>query len=432
MAKQMQYAICRPAANSLHRAADTLEQHGLHWLKFGNEYFCHSADPATSVEWSKVEAADVGLTPLTRRSAPSDTGSLYLVTQEGRLFQRAYPDVPVLFDKGRYLVVSLDPRGVSKIVKHEGRFSIRPAKKNEIVFETLARPTAAARVDERIKRIVDAISRDSFAATLAKLASHPTRHSLTSHFQDAAREMRDRLQSMGYQVSFQDVRMAGGNTSNIIADKRGLAGGTRSVTLVTAHLDSVNHPAHGPDDPAAPAPGADDNGSGSVGVVEIARVLKDLSSTQDLRLILFGGEEQGLFGSKHYVRQLPAAERALIKSVVNMDMIAVLNTNSPTVLLEGGDPVSKNVIAGLSSVAHTYTKLTVNTSLEPHDSDHVPFIGAAVPAVLTIEGNDDANHNIHSANDTLNHINHDLALEILRMNTAYVAGEIGVQISLMG
>jgi hypothetical protein len=70
--------------------------------------------------------------------------------------------------------------------------------------------------------------------------------------------------------------------------------------------------------------------------------------------------------------------------------------------------------------------------LEPHDSDHVPFIGAAVPAVLTIEGNDDANHNIHSANDTLNHINHDLALEILRMNTAYVAGEIGVQISLMG
>src|SRR5258708_34174682 len=119
MAKQMQYAIRRPAANSLHRAADTLEQHGLHWLKFGNEYFCHSADPATSVEWSKVEAADVGLTPLTRRSAPSDTGSLYLGTQQGRLFQRAYPEVLLLFDKGPYLVVPLDPRGGSKIVKPE-------------------------------------------------------------------------------------------------------------------------------------------------------------------------------------------------------------------------------------------------------------------------------------------------------------------------
>src|SRR5262249_4837593 len=179
MAKQMQYAICRPAANFLHRAADTLEQHGLHWLKFGNEYFCHSADPATSVDWSKIEALDAGLNPRTRRSGPSDAGSLYLVTQEGRLFQRAYPDVPVLFDKGRHLVVSLDARDVSKIVKHEARFSMRPAKKNEIVFETLARSTAAPHVDERIKGIVDAIGRDSFAATLAKLASHPTRHSLT-------------------------------------------------------------------------------------------------------------------------------------------------------------------------------------------------------------------------------------------------------------
>jgi hypothetical protein len=430
MANQMQYAICCPAANSLHRAAHALEQHGLQWLKFGNEYFCHTADPATSIDWGKVGAVDVGLNPLTRRSHPSDTGSLYLVTQEGRLFQRAYPDVPVLFDKGRHLVVSLDPRDVRKIVKHEARFSMRPAKKNEIVFETLARPAVAPRVDDRIKRIVDAISRESFAATLVKLASHPTRHSLTSHFQDAAREMRDRLQSMAYQVSFQDVRVPGGNTSNIIADKRGLAGGTRSVTLVTAHLDSVNHPAHGPDDPTAPAPGADDNGSGSGGVIEIARVLKDHSINQDLRLILFGGEEQGLFGSKHYVRQLPAAERALIRSVINMDMIAVLNTNSPTVLLEGGDPVSKDMVARLSSSAHTYTKLTVNTSFEPHDSDHVPFIEADVPAVLTIEGNDEANHNIHSANDTLNHINHDLALEILRMNTAYVADEIGVETSL--
>src|SRR5260370_27418143 len=155
---------------------------------------------------------------------------------------------------------------------------------------------------------------------VAKLASHPTRHSLTSHFQDAAREMRDRLQSMGYQVSFQDVRMAGGNTSNIIADKRGLAGGTRSVTLVTAHLDSVNHPAHGPDDPAAPAPGADDNGSGSVGVVEIARVLKDLSRTQYLRLISFGAEEQGLSRSRHDVTQLPSAEHALITPVLSMEM----------------------------------------------------------------------------------------------------------------
>ena len=41
--------------------------------------------------------------------------------------------------------------------------------------------------------------------------------------------------------------------------------------------------------------------------------------------------------------------------------------------------------------------------------------------MLTIEGTDSANSNIHSINDTLNHINFELALEILRMNIAFVA-----------
>jgi hypothetical protein len=44
--------------------------------------------------------------------------------------------------------------------------------------------------------------------------------------------------------------------------------------------------------------------------------------------------------------------------------------------------------------------------------------------VLTIEGTDDANHDIHSPRDTLDRINFDLALEILRMNTAFVAGAL--------
>jgi len=54
----------------------------------------------------------------------------------------------------------------------------------------------------------------------------------------------------------------------------------------------------------------------------------------------------------------------------------------------------------------------------------VPFIRKEVPAVLTIEGTDDANHDIHSPRDTLDRINFDLALEILRMNTAFVAGAL--------
>jgi|EndMetStandDraft_2_1072991.scaffolds.fasta_scaffold47677_2 Zn-dependent M28 family amino/carboxypeptidase len=422
----MQFAICGSRPDASDSPAKLFEQSGLHWLKLGHEYFCHAADPAKRVDWRKVEAAGIRVREVAREAGRADAESLYLVTQEGRLFQRAHPDVPVLLDKGRYLVVSLDRRRADEIVQHGARFSLRPAARNEIIFETLTRPHAPPAADRRIKGIVDAIDRASFAAVLTELARHPTRHSLSTHFQDAARQVADRLRLMGYQVSLKNVRIPGGNTLNVIADKRGLGDQGRSLALVCAHLDSVNHPAdHSqPDDPAAPAPGADDNASGSAGVLEIARVLKDQPIRHDLRLILFGGEEQDLLGSQDYVRRLPAAERARTKSVVNMDMIAVVNTRNPTVLLEGG-PISKATIAGLATAAHTYTTLRVNTSLKPHDSDHVPFIDGHMPAVLTIEGNDKANENIHSANDTLNHIDHELALEILRMNTAFVAGEVG-------
>ena len=52
-----------------------------------------------------ARSAGVGLE---ERPAPGTSDDLHLVTQVGRVFQHEHPDVPVLVDKGRYLVVSLD------------------------------------------------------------------------------------------------------------------------------------------------------------------------------------------------------------------------------------------------------------------------------------------------------------------------------------
>jgi Zn-dependent M28 family amino/carboxypeptidase len=185
--------------------------------------------------------------------------------------------------------------------------------------------------------------------------------------------------------------------------------------LVTAHLDSVNNQGA-----AAAAPGADDNASGSAGVLAIGRALAGRSSRHDLRLILFGGEEQGLFGSRHYVTGLDADERSRINAVVNMDMIACQNTSQATVLLEGGQ-ASRAVIEALAEAAQAHTSLAVQTSLNPFNSDHVPFLDLGIPAVLTIEGTDSANDRVHTDRDTLDTLDINLALEILRMNVMFVA-----------
>jgi Zn-dependent M28 family amino/carboxypeptidase len=271
-----------------------------------------------------------------------------------------------------------------------------------------------------VQTLVNELKRDRLEANLIMLTSFATRHSTGAEYILASNQMRRRLKEMNYQTRLQSVKVNGSKSRNIIADKPGFGSDPRGVVIITAHLDSIN--LQGGE--GAPAPGADDNGSGSAGLLEMARVFQNHQSRHDLRLILFGGEEQGLFGSKHYVAGLSASERARIKAVVNMDMIGCLNSPAQTVLIEGAS-LSQQVIDGLKQAAVTYTQLAVETSLNPFASDHVPFIRADIPAVLTIEGADSTNIRVHSANDIIHTINYDFALEILRMNVGYAANEIG-------
>ncbi len=105
-------------------------------------------------------------------------------------------------------------------------------------------------------------------------------------------------------------------------------------------------------------------------------------------------------------------------------MIGTLNAPTRSVLLEGA-PLSHRIIDGLSQAATTYTQLAVETSLHPFASDHVSFIDAGIPAVLTIEGADSTNGNVHSGADTIDHVNYDFAIQILRTNVAFIASEVG-------
>jgi Zn-dependent M28 family amino/carboxypeptidase len=94
------------------------------------------------------------------------------------------------------------------------------------------------------------------------------------------------------------------------------------------------------------------------------------------------------------------------------------------VLLEGA-AVAQDVLDGLARAAATYTALQVWTSLNPFNSDHVPFLDAGIPAVLTIEADDETNPRPHTAADTVDTIDADLALAILRMNLAYLLDALG-------
>ena len=426
-------AICRAARPTARRAATVaaapradLAPAGVSWLKFGDDIvYCGANKP-----WSEFKSR-ASRARATLREHPDEVARerLHVVAQKGRLFQQEHPEVPVLIDKGRFLLVDLDPKRARKIGNNDVPcFSVRPLDalkttrargRNRIIFDALPRlATRAARAgaDPVIQALVNRVSRQSYEADLTQLVQFKTRNSIGPEFAAACDFVDQQLSSLGYTTSRQPIQVDGSPSQNVIAVRTGSGPASRGVVLVSAHLDSINHEGSA----TSPAPGADDDGSGSAGVIEIARALKDHQGKHDLKLVLFGGEEQGLFGSKKFVASMTPAARAKVRAVVHMDMIASLNSASPTVLLEGA-AVSQRIIDGLAAAASTYTGLMVQTSLNPFNSDHVPFIQKGVPAVLTIEGTDDANHAIHSARDTLDRLNFDLALEILRMNTAFVA-----------
>jgi hypothetical protein len=373
-----------------------------HWTRLGGSV----------VVWSSASDAAARVERLGVPPAPA--AGLSLVTQVGRAFQDEHPNVRVVVEHGRHLVV--DSATLPGVPEAESTcWRVEPLPVDTVVVD---RPVpVAARSDPATLALLSQLSPQAYENDLIWLVALGTRHSLSQGFTSAAGWAAARLTSLGYTTSRPPITVGAGQSENVVADRPGTAAGPRDLVLITAHLDSINI-AGGP---SAPAPGADDNGSGSAGLLELARILSSRDWRQDLRLILFGGEEEGLLGSRQYVAALPPAERGRICAVLNMDMVATRNTVQPTVLLEGA-PLSSGLINDLVAAAATYTGLRLETSLNPFASDHVPFLDAGIPAVLTIEGADSANGHIHGAQDVLAHIDLALMQEILRMNLAALAG----------
>ena len=410
----LKYAILPTAGQDVRSLARTAQDAGGWWVQFGDTQLIYAA----SAKWSEVTTS-IGRSHLPA-TGDIKKGDMHLVVQKGRTFQQAHPDIPVILDKGRYLVVEVD-KAKAKTLAHDDDvcFAVEPLAENSVAFDILKPSGSTSRAEVSV--LVSALDQATYAADLAQLVSYPTRLSTSSSFLDAANWVEGRLSTMGYATQQTNVTVgASGMSRNVIATKPGMDASPQQVIII-AHLDSVNQPGG----PSAPAPGADDNASGSAGVLSLANAMAGTSFAHDLVFILCGGEEQGLHGSTQFIAGMSAADKARTKAVLNLDMIGHVNTAARTVLLEG-HAISQALINGLAQAAAEFTGLTVQSSLNPFASDHVPFINANIPAVLTIEGADGANDAIHTGNDTLDRVDPAFAMEILRMNVAFLGEQAGL------
>jgi Iap family predicted aminopeptidase len=159
-----------------------------------------------------------------------------------------------------------------------------------------------------------------------------------------------------------------GATQNVIAE----AGpSTGPVAMAGAHLDSVPG-----------GPGINDNGSGVAALLEAARVLGARPPGR-VRLGFWGGEEDGLVGSEHYVRGLSEAERERIAAYFNFDMVGAPSPRAA--VYSDGDPELGRLLRRL----HPGEEGGVGVG---GLSDHAPFDSAGVPVNGIYTGRDRCYH----------------------------------------
>jgi len=181
------------------------------------------------------------------------------------------------------------------------------------------------------------------------------------------------------------------------------------IFMITAHLDDAPF--------SDPAPGADDNASGTVGVLVAAQILSQYEWDCTLRFATFTGEEQGMLGSSAYAKQAYAQEEDIL-AVLNLDMIAYNSKNSPVPDIDLHTHTTQDqVIADLlMSVISSYGLDLVPEIIQPGTgaSDHASFWAYGYPAILAIEDRDDFNPFYHSRNDTLDNLDMDYYTEFVK------------------
>ncbi len=133
----------------------------------------------------------------------------------------------------------------------------------------------------------------------------------TDEEKQAAEYIKNEFERHGYEVSTQEFEIRDDQTSqNVIAVKKPENIENPEIVYVTAHYDSV------PD-----SPGANDNGSGTATLLELAKIMKHLPVNKEVRFVAFGAEEIGLVGSRYYVSQLSQEEMDRSVGNFNMDMV---------------------------------------------------------------------------------------------------------------
>jgi len=320
----------------------------------------------------------------------------------------------ILHSMGQYVLISApDPRILDEI-------SI-PTPKEHITFLPKFSPQSSrvSSLTDTKSEIVDEVDWEGILFKVKQLSGAlgitvnnkvvytPTRYTYSNDIQLSASFIREFFEGLGYQGSLQNYTISGNKASNVIGVKTGTLY-PNEIVVIGAHFDSTS------EKPSTSAPGANDDGSGSAGVLHLAQLFSSVDTQRTIHFVVFSGEEQGLYGSQNYVKVAKSSKWNIVNAIC-MDMISYsgqyfgVTVQGTSKFQELVDVVALNVIENSND-----SKFKHRVSLSSYGSDHVSFQQAGIPAVLLIEMDDTNTPYYHNTKDTWATLNGPQTVQVIR------------------
>ena len=232
----------------------------------------------------------------------------------------------------------------------------------------------------------------------------------TTELENARDWIMDKYESYGYSPSLDSFKFSGLELQNLIIEKPGLI--PNHWIVLTAHYDSYNQ-----------SPGANDNGSGLVACIQIAKIMKDIDCEVGIRIVHFSAEESGLVGSTHYVAN-SLSKLDQLELVLNLDQLGgTKGADNSKITCERDEhmnPATNNAASALKTdtlaqLARTYS------FLEPEfgpafSSDYMPFQDSGY--VITGLYQESNYPFYHSSNDLVANMDLDATEQVIRVALA--------------
>ncbi|HEY9361918.1 MAG TPA: M20/M25/M40 family metallo-hydrolase [Chitinophagaceae bacterium] len=202
--------------------------------------------------------------------------------------------------------------------------------------------------DPEIEKMVSEVSKDSLQSYINKLVSFGTRNTLStqtdskrgigaarlwvlSKFNEFAKQSGGRLSAIIDTTTLQpDGRRIDKPfiLGNVMATLKGTDPKDDRIFLISGHLDNRRSDVM---DRSGDAPGANDDGSGTVAVMECARVMSKHAFPATIIFVAVSGEEQGLLGA-NFLADKALKEKWNIEAVLNNDIIGSNNSSETNII----------------------------------------------------------------------------------------------------